>query len=670
MIIILYLGMAVDTAPGDTVDIIHYQAKEIVYDLEKSLITLSDSSIITYRDIKLTSDSAYYHIDENVLEAFGNCDLRQMGDSIKGDYLKYNIENRKALMTNARTQIGKGFLEGKKVIWVSKDVINAYDGVYTTCSNTPPHYYFYSPKMKIYLGDMVIARPIFLYIQGVPVVAAPFWFVPISKKRKSGLLPFRAGNSRDFGKFIRGFAYYFVISDYADLTLQVDAMEKKGIMPHLEAIWDYNPFTKGTIHSSYIKETDTRRKRYSIEARNSSPYFLLGSSFNCDIHYISDNQYQQDFTDTTVLWLKKEISSQATITGEFNSIKNTLFFERMENIADSTIIEKLPGYSFSTPSRLLFSTINYSVAGHFTREQYQSSVDTTRVMGADISTAPSFKQNILGLFTISPRVNFDLAGFDQDTAGNRLRMRAAYSFTTSATTIFYRIFGLELLGFHGILHKVIPQISYSYTPDFHSERFPVVSGIPRFTPCNQIAFGIGQEFEAKFGEELKKIHVLKMNWNGAYNLLTDSLTPFKFFGELPANLFPGPISSFNLNIRGEWNPYNYDYTYTITNSISFVLSFFSINLNQSYTKAGTYQIWFNGKLKPTRNWLVSYSARYDWETKRLVNYSFNLQRDLHCWQANFSFNQLGDVWRYDFKVQIKEIPEVQIGKGLLGYIFE
>jgi hypothetical protein len=98
--------------------------------------------------------------------------------------------------------------------------------------------------------------------------------------------------------------------------------------------------------------------------------------------------------------------------------------------------------------------------------------------------------------------------------------------------------------------------------------------------------------------------------------------------------------------------------------------FFSLNINQSYSRGGVYQIWFNGDLKPTKNWSLSYSARYDWQTRSLIDFSFGLVRDLHCWEAILNFNQLGDEWRYDFKIRIKAIPEVSIGKGLLGYIFE
>ncbi len=673
MIFFLCLEFLQDTTLSDTADIVQYEAHRIIYDLEKSRIILKDSSYITYKDITLHSDSAYYYIDDNILEAFGRCDLRQMNDSIKGNHLKYNIGNRKARMMNGKTQIEKGFIEGKEIYWIDEHTVNAYSGQYTTCNDSPPHYYFYSPRMKIYLGDMVIARPLILYIQGLPVLAAPFWFVPISSKRKSGLLPFRAGNSRAFGSYIRDFAYYIVISDYADVTIQMDAMEKKGIMPRLEAVWDFAPFTKGQVYASYIKEIDTKRERYSIEGRNNSEYFLLGSSFNCDIKYVSDNNYQQSYAETTLLWLEKEITSQATISRDIAGFKNTVVYERRQEFIDtisSTIREKAPSYTLSGPSRTLFSLISYSLAGHLVRDRSRTQTDTSDVVGANLHTSPTMQQNVLDLFTVSPKLDLDLAGYKEDTAGNKNQLRFGYSFSATASTNLYRLFNIELLGLHGVLHKVSPRISYTYTPDFDFGRFPLVAGISQYSKTNRVGFGVDQELEAKIGEKREKRRIARISVNGGYNLITDSLSSVGFIVDLPYNPFPKPITNFSTQLNGSINPYTRDYDYNISNTTTIKNDFFALSLNQSYTKGGIYQIWFSGDIKPTRNWKVSYSARYDWETKRLVDYSFGLNRDLHCWEAIFSFNQLGDNWRYDFKVRIKEIPEIAIGRGLLGYILE
>ncbi|MGB9721655.1 MAG: LPS-assembly protein LptD [bacterium] len=673
MIFFLFIQINNDTLPAESLNVVNYSAKMITYDLDSSIVILNDSAYISYRDIQLFSDSAYYFMDKKTLEAFGLCHLHQVNDSIKGTHLRYNLETKKAMMDTGKTQIEKGFIEGKKIYWVEEKVVNVYDGKYTTCSDSPPHYYFYAPRMKVYLGDMVIARPIYLYIYDIPVIAAPFWFVPISSKRKSGLLPFRAGNSRIYGKFIRGFAYYYVISDYADVTLQIDAMEKKGIMPHLEGVWDYSPYSAGNFHINYIKELDTRLTRYSIEARNSSPYFLLGSDFNCDIKYMSDNQYRSDYAETTIIWVDKEITSQATINRDFGKIKNTLTLERKVDFGDTTSFEKIPYYTVTTPSMQLFSLITYSFSGHIVYDRQSKAEAKTEAGGANIHTSPGFKQNILDLFSISPGLDLDLAVFNKDTLGNKYPARFGYSFITSAGTNLYRVFSMEILGIKGILHKVMPSVSYRYTPDFNFGKFPSVYGIPGYSKTSSVGVTLNQEFEAKVGENNEKKNFAQISLGSGYNLLNDTISPINFSINLPLNPFPKPITNFNTRFGGNYNIYTEEYTYTIDQGTGLQTENFKINITQNYiyTKQETkYQIWFNGEVNPTRNWAINYSARYDYKLKKIVDYNISLTRNLHCWEGVFSFAQLGDNWRYDFKVRIKEIPEVAIGRGLLGYLIE
>jgi hypothetical protein len=319
---------------------------------------------------------------------------------------------------------------------------------------------------------------------------------------------------------------------------------------------------------------------------------------------------------------------------------------------------------------MLFSLINYSFSGHINRDRTITPQSTSEVSGANLHTKPTMQQNVFNLFNISPGIDLDLAVYKEDTSGNKWPMRFGYSFSTSASTNLYRVFNIGFLGVHGILHKILPKIIYSYTPDFDFGRFPSVSGIPGYSMTHNLGFGVDQEFEAKIGEEKDKHRIALISFNCGYDLVTDSLSDVTFLVNLPYNPFPKPMTAFTTQIDGSFDPYTKDYTYAIANTSAIEFDFFSIRLNQSYKKGGIYQIWFDGNIKPTPNWSVSYSARYDWETKKLVDYSIGLTRDLHCWEAVFSFNQLGDDWRYDFKVLIKEIPEVTIGKGLLGYIIE
>ncbi len=385
---------------------------------------------------------------------------------------------------------------------------------------------------------------------------------------------------------------------------------------------------------------------------------------------MSDNSYRSDFAETTILWVDKEITSQATLQKDLWGTKNNLTLERKVDFGDTVTFEKIPYYTITTPSRLLFSFLSCSFTGHISYDRRFTAHDSTTAGGANIHTSPSFKQNISDLFSISPGVDLDLAIFDKDTLGNMFPARFGYSFGTNASTNLYRVYDIGILGISGILHKVMPNVFYHYTPDFDFGRFPNVSGIPSYFHSHGFKFGLNQEFEAKLGEKKEKKNFLQISLGSGYNLLNDSLLPVNFSLTFPINPFPKPITNFNTRLDGYYNMYTKEYSYTINHSTGLQTENFKININQSYTKGGDYQVWFNGEIKPTTNWQVSYSARYDYKNKKIVDYSLTLTRDLHCWQGVFSFTQLGDNWRYDFKVYIKDIPEVAIGRGLLGYIIE
>ena len=245
-----------------------------------------------------------------------------------------------------------------------------------------------------------------------------------------------------------------------------------------------------------------------------------------------------------------------------------------------------------------------------------------------------------------------------------------YAFATTASTNFFRVFGVDMLGVHGLLHKILPSLTYTYTPAFDFGAFPAVTGIPSYARTNNIGFALNQEIEAKIGEEDQKHNILRFNLNSGFDFIRDSLNNVNFLISAPYNPLPSPVTTFNAQVDGRIDPYTRDYSYSISNNFGIKFDFLTLNIGQSYQRGGNYQIWFSGDIKPTRHWVLTYAARYDWQSGDLVNYSFGLARDLHCWEAVFNFNQLGDDWRYDFKIRIKEIPEVSIGKGLLGYIFE
>ena len=669
MYCILLLLLGVDsTAHVDSFRTVTYQGQEIVYDLERELIFIYDSARVEYDNIVLCADTVVYYLKTNTLDAYPKCALSQADDTVRGTFLHYNIKNKKALIKQGKSRIDKGFFSGNEVYWIDQKTFNIRRGRYTTCEDSIPHYYFYAPKMKVFLNDMVIAEPISLCVRGIPLVFAPFWFVPIARERKSGLLPFKAGSSSLEGKYIKQFAYYWVTNEYSDVTFMIDVMEKKGVKPQAEAVWVYRPYTSGNLLASYIDETDTKQKRYSVSGRSSSEKFILGSTMAANLDFVSDKSYLPDYAVEKELWLKKEATSSISISRSLPFGSNSVSAYRRQDFERDQIDERLPQYSITTTPFNLLGVVSSQVSGTAIRQRTVRGDTTRRNSAFGVNSTPSVSQNVLGLFTISPSVTLDYAMFDQDRYGRRWPGRFAYSFGTSATSNLFRVFSADAFGMHGVLHKVSPSLAYRYTPDFDFSRFYPVAGIGSYGYQNAVDFGIGSEFEAKVGKDEIKRRLLGMNVSSGYNFKSDSLGSVALSFDTYYNVFPPPCTSFALRAGASINPYDYEYGYNIDNSFQFKIKDQSLTIGQTYVRNGDYQVSGQLGLKPTRKWALAFAATYNVTRGEIVSRSLSLNRDLHCWEAVFTFNTLGNEWVYDFMIRIKAIPEISIGRGTLGFL--
>ncbi len=656
---------------ADSVQVIHYHGKKIIYNLEDEKVVIQESSQVDYGSINLTADTIIYYLKNNTLDGYPNCVLSQGKDTIYGTFLHYNVKNKKAMMKNGKSRIDKGFFCGEEVYWVKENTFNVSQGRYTTCDDSIPHYYFYAPKMKVYLNDMVIAEPILLCVRGIPVIAAPFWFVPIARERKSGLLPFKVGSSNEEGKFIKQFAYYWVINDYSDLTFMIDVMEKKGVKYQSEAVWSYKPYTAGNISGSFINETETKKRRYAVSGRSASDKFFFGSTMSANLDFASDESYLPDYSVEKELWLKKEATSNISINRSLPFGSNSIHAYRYQNFEQNQINENFPRYNLSTNPLSPFGFFT-TLASATAIRQRNTLGDTIIIIdehsAVGITVPVSTSQNVFGLFSLSPTVNLDGAVFDRDRSGNKYPSRFAYTFSTTAASNLYRVFGFEGFGMHGILHKVSPSVTYYYTPDYDFSQFYPVTGIPGYSNQNRVGFGISNEFEAKIGQDNIKKRLFGLYAGSGYNFKTDSLNSVSFNFDTYYNFFPRPCTSFTLRVGASVNPYDLEYGYDIDNSFQIKIKEQALTIDQKYSRHGRYQIDGQLSIKPTRKWHLAFAVSYDVTNKTIISRSISLTRDLHCWEGIFTFNTLGNKWVYDFMIRIKAIPEISVGRGTLGFL--
>ena len=66
------------------------------------------------------------------------------------------------------------------------------------------------------------------------------------------------------------------------------------------------------------------------------------------------------------------------------------------------------------------------------------------------------------------------------------------------------------------------------------------------------------------------------------------------------------------------------------------------------------------------NWHLNYLNRYDFEEKKITEQTFELYRDMHCWEGRFTWVLQGYRQGYYFRINIKALPEVKIEKSRGG----
>jgi lipopolysaccharide assembly outer membrane protein LptD (OstA) len=335
-------------------------------------------------------------------------------------------------------------------------------------------------------------------------------------------------------------------------------------------------------------------------------------------------------------------------------------------------------------------------------------------------TAP---QKILGILTVNPGINItqNIARVEKNRTTDSLGLEAGkivsqekYSLSIGANTSVYGTIFPNVYGITGIRHVMTPTVTYSFSPEVrHNQRYLNYVGLGGFSRRSKtLSFGLTNLFQTKYlaGETERKLDLFSLNFSGSYNFAADSLR----FSNIGTSLRTSAIPRFNLDYTASHSLYElnrnkfrpWQNPRLISQSISASTSFslksggaadqgaqdqddfaqrayaprvgtvgqfsgvgLSGTLNYSYTESrGTIKS-INQKAtlnldgQPTKNWRVSYFCHYDIKTKRIESQSVNIGRDLHCWQAVFSWVPSGRASGYFVRINIKSLPAIKIEKS-------
>ena len=502
---------------------------------KEKLIRLYNNAKITYQDMEITSGIIIVDYDKNEIYAGRIKDslgeytqlpvFKQGQDEIRPDSLKFNMDSKKAIIFNSRTEEAGLNILSDRTKKENDSVYYMDRAKFTTSADIEnPEYYFLLRKAKVIPGKKIITGPTNMYIADVPTpIGLPFAYFPISNKRSSGIIFPSFGEQNSRGYFVQNGGYYLPINDNLDLTLLGDYYTNGSYGFRVENTYLYRYKFRGNL--SFRFENLIQSERGFPDYSKSSIYNLRwshsqdsksnpNSRFSASVNLGSSKYYQQSINQMNAAnflnnSLSSSISYSKTFPGE-PQVNMSLSATHSQNTNTQTINMTLPTLQASV-SRIypfapkvgtkkgIIQNINfqYNLRGEnrilttdslfFKKEMFENAKS-----GFQHSIPISTNFKLLKYFSFSTSANFqetwvfktinreyDIELQEVITNENRgFDSFRTYNFSTSLGTTVYGMYNFsEKSKIKAIRHVMRPSLSYGISPSFdkYYDSYEVIS---------------------------------------------------------------------------------------------------------------------------------------------------------------------------------------------------
>ena len=547
--------------------IVEYRGRNVELAVQEEAVRLRGEAQAKYANSVLEADTISYLAGLQFIRAQHNVALVAEGQSGTTDSIvNYDVSSLKGTIMDARTSFaeagaewyvrGDATLRGERTVFVEA-------GSFTTCDLEEPHYYFKAGKIKIVTENVIVAWPVTLYINGVPIAWLPFFAQDIRPGRRSGFLPPRFGvndivsTSDNVSRQISDFGYYFAINDFMDAQLTVDWFS--GQYTRLNGAFRYRDLKK------YLR--GNVRTGYSFGDQGNT--FELSANHQQQLSPVTDIRLNANFIQNTRLFEERSfdpreqtqrISSDFGLNHRFPFAAVSLSARRNQSLGaqrgrtELTLPDLRLSFSpltlFKAPRSRAGAFNNMTLSGGLSfrrRDESNEEADdrgTTEASGntslrigsfglggnarlSTVQTTPfdsleappppfsrtlinyggqlDYQVDLMGSTTFRPTVSIAAAAFrSPDTNEEFVSAPARLSLGASLSTDLYGF--LPGFGpFSRIRHKVSPRFTYAYSPEITvDDSLLAIPGFPGSASgeLNTLSFSLNQTFEAKVREDV------------------------------------------------------------------------------------------------------------------------------------------------------------------------
>lgn len=511
-------------------------------DLTQNKFYLYGNAQANYGDISIQAGKMNFDQKSQVLNAqalkdstekvISKQNFTQGSEQFSFEELSYNFKSKRAVVRNARSQYGEGFVQSQQVKRNEDESIYGWKNVYTTCDLDTPHFGIRANKIKVIPGKMIASGPANLEFEQIPTpLFLPFGLFPINEKQSSGFILPTYTMEAQRGLGLQRGGYYFAINEHFGTTLLLDI------------------FSKG----SYAIAANTKyamRYKYSGDFQLGYNYTKTGESYDPNAAQYSDFNirwsHQQDARARPGTNFNASVN---IVTSNYNKLNGMDMSQMLNNSFSSSIAYTKTWvgkpYTFSaalrhnqnTQSRLVQLTlpeVNFSVS-QFSPFQFRKNVVT-----------PRWYEKI----TTSYSVNFTNAMNFYDSAFN-IRNISTKDFNNGIVHNLNFGAGYTVLRYFNLSFSV-PYTEYWNTKQFYTYYDTVSNGIDSF---HNEGFFTARQFSVNASLSTR-LYGVKMFKKGKIAGIRHVITP-----NIGVSYVPGfgkaPFNYFALVKRSQLSPYDF-----------------------------------------------------------------------------------------------------------------
>ncbi len=260
-------------------------------------MNLKGRAQIRRNDTVIKADEINYDPDTDIANLIGNVELIKGTTQFSGPRARFKVDAREGEMDKPKYELrdvrGRG--QANRLTIETADVFLFDKATYTTCSPENLDWYFTASQIEVDQEQKeMTGRNGVMRFFDVPIAYTPYFSLPTSNQRRSGLLAPVAGYNSNNGLDIAQ-PYYVNIAPNRDLMITPRFMNHRGTL--LGSDFRYiDPKYSGTLSGqfmNYDKILGRDRWKYDWQQRQ-----MLGRAWNgyANVSKVSDSLYPIDFS--------------------------------------------------------------------------------------------------------------------------------------------------------------------------------------------------------------------------------------------------------------------------------------------------------------------------------------------------------------------------------------